>query len=87
MAILLIASVSFSIIIFRQYINIKSELIQESLNCKSLIKELGKVKERPKSVELKEFLGDLMRGDALISVHRIDGADMFSFSPKDKGML
>jgi len=59
---------------------------------KKKIGELEKEKEtlasdtkiRPQSIELKEFLGDLLTGDALIGVHRINSDHLFTFSPREK---
>ena len=40
--------------------------------------------ERPKSIELQEFLTDLLQGDALISVQRVDNSNLFMYSPREK---
>lgn len=45
---------------------------------------LSSQKNRPKAVELQEFLIDLLQGDALVSVHRVDNSNLFMYSPRDK---
>ena len=39
---------------------------------------------RPQSIELKEFLADMMVGEALIAVSRIDPNNLYIHSPRDK---
>lgn len=39
-------------------------------------------KERPESVELKEFLADLLAGPAIVSVGRVDPQAILLRSPK-----
>jgi hypothetical protein len=49
----------------------------------NLAEQLKKNLDRPKSIELKEFLRDLMSGEALVSVARVDSNDLFTLSPRD----
>lgn len=41
-------------------------------------------KQRENSIELKEFLADLLAGEALVSICRVDPSNVFLYSPKDK---
>jgi len=48
-----------------------------------LLKERKKKESRSQSVELKEFLTDLLSGESLIAVSRVDSNNLFTVSPKD----
>lgn len=41
-------------------------------------------KDAPKSYELREFIADLMQGDALVRVTRVDPADVLLRSPRER---
>lgn len=43
----------------------------------------NKTKQAPKSYELQLFLHDIMRGDGIVRVSRIDPNDIFLRSPKN----
>ena len=47
-------------------------------------REKNKQKQRPESVELQEFLIDLLNGNSLIKVSRINSADILVRSPRGK---
>ena len=47
-------------------------------------RKLKLVKARPESVELKEFLFDLLSGDGLIQVKRIATSDVVLRSPRGR---
>jgi len=44
----------------------------------------NKNSNKSQSIELKEFLADLMVGEGLIAVTRVDPNHLFTFSPKDQ---
>lgn len=64
-----------------------SDLHITNLEFKQKINELENQpkKERQQSIELREFLSDLLVGEGLIAVSRVDPNHLFSYSPKDKG--
>lgn len=47
-----------------------------------LLSRIKKTKSRPQSVELKEFLADLMTGAGIVAVGRIDPTNILLRSPK-----
>lgn len=46
------------------------------------LKFTKKIKDRPQSVELKEFIQDLLMGDGLVKISRVDSANVVLRSPR-----
>lgn len=44
----------------------------------------ARIKDRPQTIELKEFLADMLSGEGLIAVSRVDSSHLFSFSPRER---
>lgn len=66
--------------------NEKISLLKKQLSDnQQLIEKLKKdISQREQSIELKEFLSDLLSGDGLISISRVDPTNVFLYSPRDK---
>ena len=58
-----------------------SIIISDQIKIRSL---KNKMKHKPASLELREFLADLAGGEALISIQRVNPDHLFTYSPKDK---
>jgi hypothetical protein len=57
--------------------------ISVSLNVYLLLKK-PKIADRKQSIELREFLADLLSGPAILGVARLDPNDVMLRSPKQK---
>lgn len=59
-------------------------LILKLLNLREDNLRLSKEPERKKSIELQEFLVDLLSGPAMIAIARVDQSNILMRSPKQK---
>lgn len=57
-------------------------MLFHSYRLRQQIQELKK-KPTAQTVELQAFLGDLMTGEGLVSVNRVDPNHLFTYSPRD----
>lgn len=48
----------------------------------ALYRARAKGKERPQSIELREFLADLTQGVGMVKVSRVDPESLFVWSPR-----
>jgi len=72
---------SVIIIVLIGFVFLISIIISDQIKIKTLKK---KIKQKPASIELREFLADLAAGEALISIQRVNPDHLFTYSPKDK---
>lgn len=60
-------------------------LVVATTRLKHQISSFPALKEsRQKSIELHEFLSDMLAGDGLIAVNRVDPNNLYTVSPRDK---
>ena len=56
-------------------------LVSIGLNIYQYRANKANLKKRPESLELREFLADLMVGRALLKIERVDGSNLFIQDP------